>query len=355
MNAKCRRRATVVVTTLLLAGCAARTGVDRSTAQLVWPLPPDQPRVKWVESYSRRGHYGAQGSDRLKAALLGDDPRAQERMLKPYAITTDSKGRIYVSDTGLGTVWVFDPTTRDVRFIGESGSIRLVTPSGLVVDDRDVLYVADANLDRVFAFDQQGRVVLSIGEKDEFYSPGGLALHQGLGRLYVADAGLHRIRVYDSLTGRFLFQFGGRGAEPGKFNYPTHLALRGSRLYVTDTMNFRVQVFDLDGRYVSKIGEMGSSLGQFARPKGVGVDAEGNVYVADAAFNNFQIFDAAGELLLFVGHVGTKTGEFWLPAGLHIDREDRVYVVDQYNRRVEVFQYLGEVYLAKTSKETARK
>ena len=120
-------------------------------------------------------------------------------------------------------------------------------------------------------------------------------------------------------------------------------------------MNFRVQIFDLAGRVVGKLGEVGANLGQFARPKGVGVDSEGNVHVTDAAFNNFQIFNPRGELLLFVGGVGTQPGEFWLPAGMHIDNHDRIFVVDQYNRRVQVFQYLGEAYLARAKADAAKK
>jgi DNA-binding beta-propeller fold protein YncE len=107
-----------------------------------------------------------------------------------------------------------------------------------------------------------------------------------------------------------------------------------------DTMNFRVQVFDQEGVYVSTIGSLGASLGQFTRPKGISLDSEDNVYVADAAFNNFQIFNTKGELLLFVGNPGTDPGMFWLPAGLHIDRSDRIYVVDQMNKRVQIFQLL---------------
>lgn len=345
------KTAATVAAILVLSGCATAPKVAED---LFWPSPPEQPRIKFLESYSQRGHFGPQGSERLKAALLGEDPRSQGRMLKPYAVATDAKGRVYVADTGLSLVWVFDGEKREVRFLGDSGRGRLVTPSGLAVDGRGVLYVADTKLDRVFGFDEAGKVVVAIGEKDEFYAPAGLAIDRQSGRLYVTDAGRHKIRVYESVTGKFLFEFGGRGAEPGKFNYPTHLFLRNSRLYVSDTMNFRVQVFDLDGRLVGKIGEMGANLGQFARPKGLAVDSEGNIYVADAAFNNFQIFNPAGQLLLFVGQVGTQPGEFWLPAGLHIDEEDRVFVVDQYNRRVQVFQYLSTMHFAKTKQSTAK-
>lgn len=344
-------RTALILGALSLAGCATAA---KPAGQLVWPLPPEPPRIEYVESYSRRGHFGAQGVDRLKEALLGQDPRRQGRMLKPYAVTTDAKGRVYVTDTGMALVWVFDGDKRDVRFLGGSGQGQLATPSGIAVDARGTVFVADTKLDRVFGFDEAGAMVVAIGGPDEFYSPGGLAVDRHSGRLYVSDAGRHKIRVYDTVSGKFLFEFGERGSEPGKLNYPTHLFLRRGRLYVSDTMNFRIQVFDLDGRLVGALGEMGANFGQFARPKGVAVDSEGNVYVADAAFNNFQIFNGSGELLLFVGRVGTQPGEFWLPAGLHIDEQDRIFVVDQYNRRVQVFRFLSESHREMARRDAAR-
>jgi DNA-binding beta-propeller fold protein YncE len=348
-----RRHAGLILGAFALAGCAS--AAPKQVGELVWPLPPEQPRIKYLESYSRRGHFGTAGTDRLMEVLLGEDPRARERMVKPYAVTTDAKGRIYVTDTGIGVVWVFDAEKKEVRFLGDSGQVRLATPAGVAVDARGVVFVADAKLDKVFGLDESGKLVLAIGTPGEFYSPSGLAIDRASGRLYVADAGRHKIRVYDSADGKFLFEFGERGTEPGKFNYPTHLFLKSGRLYVSDTMNFRVQIFDLDGRLVGKLGEMGANLGQFARPKGVGVDSEGNAYVVDAAFNNFQIFNSGGELLLFVGRVGGQPGEFWLPAGLAIDERDRILVVDQYNRRLQVFQYLGERSHMTVKQDAAKK
>lgn len=82
------------------------------------------------------------------------------------------------------------------------------------------------------------------------------------------------------------------------FNYPTFITIdRDGRLYVTDTGNFRVQIFDKEGRYIKDFGKPGNKGGFFARPKGVAIDSEGNIYVVDAMFQNVQIFNREGELL----------------------------------------------------------
>jgi hypothetical protein len=67
-------------------------------------------------------------------------------------------------------------------------------------------------------------------------------------------------------------------------------------------------VFDKDGRYLQSFGSVGKQYGQFARPKEVAADRDGNVYVVDAAFGNFQIFNPDGELLLFVGDRSERDG-----------------------------------------------
>jgi DNA-binding beta-propeller fold protein YncE len=335
----------VVGVTLVTVGCATATPPP-ARPDYVWPLAPETPRIRYLETFASSEHWKAETRNWVKDAVLGPDGKNGSRMMKPYGVATDRQGRIYVSDTGLGQVWVFDTPAKQVRFIGNDGPTRLVTPAGVVVDAQGTVFVADTKLDRVFGFDQTGKVVMAIGQNDEFYSPSGLALDGRTSRLYVTDTGRHKVRVYDSRTGSFLFEFGTRGTGPAEFNFPTHVSFRHGRLYVTDTMNFRVQVLMPDGRFVRQYGAMGANFGQLARPKGVAVDSEGHVYVIDAAFGNFQIFDPEGDLLLFVGRTGAQPGEFWLPAGLHIDDHDRIYVVDQYNRRVQAFQYLGDGELA---------
>ena len=111
-------------------------------------------------------------------------------------------------------------------------------------------------------------------------------------------------------------------------------------LYVVDGGNFRVQVFDANGKFVRTFGAIGRQGGQFSRPKEIAADAQGNIYVADSAFGNFQIFDRNGVLLLDVGSRGNVDGpaKFMLPSGIAVDTDGRVYVVDEFFRKVEVFR-----------------
>jgi sugar lactone lactonase YvrE len=106
-------------------------------------------------------------------------------------------------------------------------------------------------------------------------------------------------------------------------------------------MNFRVQVFDRSGTFQYAIGTIGDSLGSIFRPKGVGVDSEGDLDLVEGLWAKVQVFNPQGQLLYYFGSQGTHAGEFQLPEGLYIDHEDRVFVVDSFNRRVQVFHYQG--------------
>jgi len=325
-----------LVLLLLLNGCAKTL----PPVDLVWPNPPEEPKIRYVRGYSSGNEFGKTGLDAFRESLFGEDVGG--RLAKPYGVAADKEGRVYVVDSGQAMVWVFDEQTKKVTYLGTSGQGALKSPIGIAVDARGVVFVSDVTLKRVYGFDPKGKLVLAIGKGEELPRPTGLAIDPATNRLYVSDTKLHKIRVYDANTGAFVKEIGDRGTEEGKFNFPTNLFIRGDKLYVGDTGNFRVQILDLEGKFMKKIGQLGDRLGDLARPKGIGVDSDGHIYVVDAAFDNFQIFNEEGKLLLYIGEAGAGPGKFWLPAGMYIDERDRIYVADQYNNRVQVFQYLKD-------------
>ena len=90
-----------------------------------------------------------------------------------------------------------------------------------------------------------------------------------------------------------------------------------------------------------RFGQRGLYLGNLVRPKGVSVDAEGNVYVVESYHDSLLVFSRGGEFLLPIGGTGTATGRFYLPSGVWVDARNRVHVADMFNGRVVLFQFLG--------------
>lgn len=320
---------------LFLDGCAGR----KPEADLIWPPPPETPRIKFVGAISSaRDVERPSLLDRFKAVLFGPSPVVN--LAKPYGVFASPNGRLYVADTGWRRVMVFDFPESRFFMIGVDGPGALVKPLGVATDRSGRVYVTDTEIRRCFVYDPDGKFLFGIGDMNRFEQPVGIAINDELRRLYVSDTRRHKVVVFD-LEGTFLFEFGQRGTEDGEFNFPSNLFVdRQGKLYVTD-LNFRVQIFDADGKFLSKFGSVGTGFGQFSMPKGIGVDSQGHIYVVDARFSNVQIFNPEGRLLLFFGELGSRRGEFYLPAGLYVDDQDRIYVADQYNKRIDIFQYVG--------------
>ena len=109
---------------------------------------------------------------------------------------------------------------------------------------------------------------------------------------------------------------------------------------VNDTLNFQIKRYDRSGQLLGSFGAEGDGPGTFARPKGVAVDADGNIWVVDALFDNVQIFDDQGRLLLVIGGPGQAEGEFWSPVGIAM-QGDEVFIADTFNNRIQVLKYHG--------------
>jgi len=186
--------------------------------------------------------------------------------------------------------------------------------------------------------------------------PTGVAV-DGEGNVYVSDTGAHRIHVY-SADGQLLRSFGGQGGDPGQFYEPRGMAVDADgNLIVADTWNARVvklspagQVIgtwgsgdqDLaDGRRATitdgtQAGNEANPLGFFG-PRGIAIDADGNVYIADTGNKRIVVTDGDGEYLYQWGYAGSELGAFNEPTGVAVDGQGNVYVSDTWNGRVQVF------------------
>jgi len=309
---------------------------------LVWPPKPLPTRIRYVGSISSPDDVKLDQKksfwERFWEVLHG--PEEGNKQAKPMAVVVDSKGRMSVVDPAGQQVHVYDRREGDYRVITDA-DVPLLLPIALAIDDKDNLYVSDGKLKTVCVFSPTGDYLRSIGSENQLERPTGIAIDTEHRLLYVLDTPAHDIKVFNLDDGSLQRVFGTRGEEAGEFNYPTYASVdKRGRLYITDTLNGRIQIFDHTGEFINEFGRFGDGAGDFSTPKGVAVDSDGNIYVADAGFDNFQIFNEQGQLLLFIGTTGQAPGEFWTPTGLFMDNNDRLYVADSFNGRVQIFQYL---------------
>jgi DNA-binding beta-propeller fold protein YncE len=333
-----------LLTVLLLAACATPAPKPKAPdfGPLVWPNPPEQAVIRWEGALFEIETLEIKRPSFMDLVAGAEPEEPPKTLSKPFGVAADSNGRVFVADTALGALVMFDRKNDKVEQWGMTGMGALSKPIGVAVDRLGRVYVSDIMDARVVVFDSTGRFINAFGGKDILQNPVSLAVNSDLGRIYVADSKLHQIKVFD-LQGTELSAIGKRGGGPAQFNFPSYVAVASDgRVVVSDTMNFRIQILDADGNHIRTFGDIGQNVGDLNRAKGVAVDPDGHIYVVDASFNNFQIFDDEGRLLLYVGAGGIRPGEFVLPTGIYIDQGGKIYVADQGNHRVQIFQYLGE-------------
>lgn len=320
-----------------IGGCAGQARQQRALPDISWPPPPEVTRIELVQSVSKPEDLNIRPGI-LKTLLDYVGGRRKAAIASPHGLTTDARGRLYVVDTLLKGVHVFDAANNQYAFFPPDRRL-LPSPVGIAIDS-GLIYITDSRRNMVYIFTVKDRKPAGTIGDGIFKRPTGVAVNAKTSELLVVDTLQARVFRFDLETRTAKGWFGGVGATEGAFHYPTHICVTmNGNIAVSDALNFRLQVFSPQGRFMFAVGRMGNGPGSFARPKGVASDSDGNLYVVDGLFDNVQMFSPSGRLLMAFGGHGKGYGDFWLPTAIHIDHNDLIYVSDTSNRRVEVFKY----------------
>lgn len=328
-----------VIIICVLAGCAKPQGIlfPQLDPPMVWPAPPETPRIQLVGAISDSRDLNAEisAAEIFASALRG--PRPPIRFSGPHALAVREGKVLAIADASGAAVHIIDLDRRTHVLVAGFEDEQIQAPVG-VTWAGERLFVTDAQRGEILELRSDGAFVRRLAA-ESLSRPVGIAYAPALDRLYVVDGDEHCVKVL-ALDGALQKTIGARGPASGEFNFPSHICIDGNRMAVADGGNFRVQILTLDGEPLAGIGQMGDAAGNLALPKGVAFDRDGHLYVVDARFENVQIFNDRGQLLLAFGEEGGRLGQFSLPAGIAIDHSDRIWVADSGNRRVQVFSYL---------------
>jgi len=332
--------------------------------KLVWPAPPNIGRVHWLDYFAgTKIDYTPEATAKPKSTwmdrLAGGQSEDQKfnpktfpfQLIGPYGIAVDSKGKVYVADQKVGAVFIFNTETHDTEMIRNGIEAHFGWINGLAIDDDDRLFVSDGKMHRVMIFNPKHEVEGQITEG--LVDPVGIALDTTNRILYVVDTQQDQVIVFDADTLKLLRRIGTGGKNhylttPGDFGAPQGVAVDADgNVYVTDTMNNRVEIFDADGGFISLFGKHGDGPGALARPKGIAVDADGHIWVADEMEDRLQVFNRDGQLLTYIGtgH-GDLPGQFKALVGVAIDKKNRVFTTEQYPGRLQEFRYVTDAEAA---------
>ncbi|HEX5762689.1 MAG TPA: S8 family serine peptidase [Solirubrobacterales bacterium] len=294
-----------------------------------------------------------QGEDRtfttsqLAVALtFGKSGAGPGELVLPRAIDVDSEGNIWIADTENHRIQKFDPEGDILAQFGEegSGSVQFMSPQGIVVDDEDNVWVSDTGNDRVQMLDGAGEYLFELGEggasKEHLDEPRGIAIGVE-GNLLIANS--DRVSQF-SPEGEYLDSID-QGWDFHLLDEPSDVAVDPEGdIWIADTGKHRILEFGtssqhLGGELLSEIGEQGSEGGEFVRPEGIAVDAEGNVWVADTGNDRIQKLTSNGKYVFQVGEKGVEDGQFEAPSGIVINPSGGLLVADTGNDRVQEWKY----------------
>jgi DNA-binding beta-propeller fold protein YncE len=289
------------------AGCAAK----RITADPVYfPAPPAQAHAVHLKSFNALDELITPKRGWLDALRGGF---ASPFAGKPGGIAYRD-GRLYICDIERNVVHEWDLATGKARRFGESDDDRLRKPVDVAVSADGSIYVADTDRSAIVVFRADG-ASLQVRPDRETYRPVAVAIHGDT--LYVADVAAHVVDVFSTTdAGPVNSLDTGSG---GRLYYPSGAATdQSGRLYVSDTFNARVQVFNADRQPAHSFGQPGNRYGDMGKPRHLDVGPDGVVYIADAEFRHVHLFDNQGRLLMLLGSDDGKVGGTPLPIGAAI-------------------------------------
>ena len=176
---------------------------------------------------------------------FGEEGRLDHQVNGPEGVSLTSDGDIIVADKDNKLIKIFSPGGQFLRKFGGEGS--LVTPYHCIQTEQYFQIVSDWGDHCMKVFDIEGNF-FKFGKKgdkeSEFWGPHYLSVNKD-GRLIVCDSLNGRIQVFE-LSGKFVTMFGSHGRKTGEFDYPASTAnLSDGRIVVSDCCNNRIQIFEL--------------------------------------------------------------------------------------------------------------
>lgn len=282
------------------------------------------------------------------AEVIGHRGVGPGQFNKPRSLVCDRDDNLYVADV-TGRIQKFDANGRFL-LQWQMPQTDLGKPKGMGLDGKGHILVIEPHYMRVNHFDADGRLVAQWGTKGtnagRFILPRAIGLNS-LGEFFVSEyTVVDRVQRFGPIrfdaagqvveVPRFGITWGEPGEAQGQFNRAEGLGIGpGDRVYVADSCNHRIQVFDREGRFVRMHGRAGSAPGSLSYPYDVRVDSSGTQFICEFGNSRISIVDGRDQLVEVVGGAGSEPGRFANPWAVAFDSHGNLYVADSQNHRVQ--------------------
>jgi DNA-binding beta-propeller fold protein YncE/ABC-type molybdate transport system permease subunit len=282
-----------------------------------------------------------------RVEIIGTRGTGLGQLNKPRSLAVDRDDNLYVGDM-TGRVQKFSPDGRFLAF-WQMPETTKGKAKGMGRDRDGNIIVIEPHYSRVNHFTTNTTLVAQWGvhgtNAGEFGMPRAVAVNSR-GEIYVSEyADSERVQRFALLKppgtnlvpeAKLLTVWGKPGTAPGDFNRAEGITVDAKdRVYVADSCNHRIQVFDADGKFLRTYGRAGSGLGELSYPYDICVDAAGRQYVCEFGNSRIQVFDPNDQPIEIIGGAGGAPGKFANPWAVVLDSHGNLYVADALNHRVQ--------------------
>ena len=269
------------------------------------------------------------------AAIWGKAGSGRGEFNEPRGMALDAQGNLYVVDSKNNRIQKLSPSGEPLLAWGEEGDKpgQFKDPHGIAVGPDGAVYVADTWNHRIQKFDANGAFIKEWKPEPGFWGPRGIAVNKD-GVVFVTDTGNKRIVSFNK-DGVQIEYWGSDGSAPGQLIEPVGIAIDpAGEVVVADTGNRRLQFFNSDGTFVREWPLYGTE--EFYTEPYVGIAGD-DVFVTDSFNHRFGRY-ADGKLTGVWGRTGSSGGEFNRPIGIAVGADGAVYISDTLNHRIQKFE-----------------
>ncbi|MFZ1077063.1 MAG: hypothetical protein WAN47_06510 [Nitrosotalea sp.] len=254
----------------------------------------------------------------------------------------------FVSGPSVDNIEMLNANHSGVPVFVSNFATNFTAPTGIAIDSNGDIYVVDSGSSQVKKFDSNGKLLLSWGSlgsgNGQLLHPHGIFV--GTKYVFVADTGNARIDVFDKDNGDFIYSWGSYGDNRGMFHTPVGLAADSQGdLLVADSGRNTIQEFNKNFTFMNEFKPLRTDYGNFTATNGIALDSKGNIYVSSPDDKILE-FSSIGNFMNFFGSQGSEEGRFNNPTAIAIDSNGNFYVADTLNHRIQKFDPYGNFVLS---------